>query len=169
MQEKKIEITVSLTFQDILRNIFWQTFKKVWFIFLLALAFTPFFFVGVYSLIIAGKFGALIIMPAVPLFIVLIILFSIYSSAKKSFKSIKGDIKWVFTENGYETVTPIGTSQSNWEGLEEIKETTQDFLLYPQKPIFIVIPKRSFQNEIQMSEFKELVQENLGEKAKLKK
>jgi len=45
--EKKIEIEVILEFNDFSRNIFWQTFKRVWLIIPLALLLTS---LAIYSI-----------------------------------------------------------------------------------------------------------------------
>lgn len=168
MEKHTVDIDVLLEYKDFLRNIFWQTFKKTWFIFLLALLLTPLFFYGVFAMILTGKFSAGIFLPSLPFIAVLMNLYGVRSSAKKSFENLKGKIQWSFSDEGFKTFTAVGTSENNWEGLEEIKETNNDFLLFIQKPIFIIIPKRCFQNESDILEFKQIVERNLGSKAKLK-
>jgi hypothetical protein len=167
MNAEKIEIEVELIFEDFLRNIFWQSFKNFWFIFLLALVLSPLVISGLYALISAGKFSLLILVPILPMLAALLVLYSIYSSAKQAHARARHKIQWVFSEAGYESFTAIGTSEISWAGIEEIAETSKDFLLFPQKPLFIIIPKRFF-SASQLVDFRKLVRENLGSKAKLK-
>ena len=137
----------------------------MWLIIPLALVLTP---LSIRSIFLAG-FSPLYLFTLTPALAVFVILWSIYTSSKKSFQSVKAKIKWRFSEDGYENSTSVGTSNCRWESLEEVEELNKDFLLYPQKPIFIILPKRFFKSESQISEFRELVHENLGDKAKLKK
>lgn len=165
MENKRtVEIEVVLEFNDFLRVIFWQSFRKMWFIFLLALILSP---LAIYSLLFF-KFSPALFFPLMPAIGALLMLWGIYTGAKKSSQAVKGKIQWLFFDDGYETFTPVGTTRNNWESLEEVQEKGKDFLLFPQKPMFIIIPKRFFTTE-QIAEFRELLRENLGNKAKLKK
>jgi YcxB-like protein len=167
MEEEKIEIETELTFEDFFRNIYWETLRKTWFIWLIAVFLTPGLVYIVYLMLTTGKFSIFILFPAMPIIVVLFNIYSIYTSAKKNAESVRHRIFWSFSESGYETFTPIGKTESSWEGLEEIRESNKDFLLVPQKPLFIIIPKRFF-TESQLMRFKQIVRFGLGDKAKLK-
>jgi hypothetical protein len=168
MEEKKVEIEVELTFEDFFRAVFWQSFNISLVLFvILTLLFTPLAIFGVVAMMKSGKFSFTILLPLLPLLITLLSLYSIFSSAKNSSKKMKHKVQWTFSDNGYESFTPIGKTDANWSGIEEIKETSKDFLLIIQKPIFVLIPKRFF-NEPQITDFREIVSKALGNKAKLK-
>jgi hypothetical protein len=114
------------------------------------------------------KFSPGFIIPLLPLLVVLMNQWSVYSSAKKSMASVKGKTLWIFSEDDFEVLTPVARNESDWESLEKIEEKSKAFLLYPQQNVFLLIPKRFFESEAQIQEFRELVREKLGSKAKLK-
>jgi YcxB-like protein len=168
MEEKKVEIEVELTFGDFFRAVFWQSFNTRLILFvILTLIFTPLAIFGVVAMMKSGKFSFTILLPLLPLFIILLSLYSIFSSAKNSSKKMNHKVQWVFSDDGYKSFTPIGRTEANWNGIDEIKETSKDFLLIIQKPVFVMIPKRFF-NESQITDFRAIVSRALGSKAKLK-
>ena len=167
-EQQSIEIEGNLEFNDLFRNVFWQTFKKLWFIFFLALILTPMGVFGIYLSIANSKFNPLIIMPFLPFLAVILSVYGVYSGAKKAFDSTKGKLQYSFSENGYDIFSPVGKSELGWASLEEIQEKSKEFLLYPQKPVFFVIPKRWFDSEAQIDEFRHLVRSVMGKRAKVK-
>jgi len=173
MEEKRsIEINVQLEFQDFWQVLFWQTIKRFWLMYLLTLVITlPVISMIFYALLTNPekiKFSPVIILPLLPLLAVLMSQWSVYSSAKKSMASVKGKTLWIFSEDDFKVFTPVARNESDWESLEKIEEKSKAFLLYPQKNVFMLVPKRFFESEAQIQEFRELVREKLGSKAKLK-
>jgi hypothetical protein len=173
MEEREpIEINVQLEFKDFWRVLFGETLKNFWFIYLLTLVISlPLLAIFFYALFTSPgriKFSPVIILPLLPLLTVLVIQWSVYSAAKRSRDAVKGTTRWLFSEDGFETFTPIARSENGWQTLEKVKEKKDCFLLYPQNNIFMVIPHRFFEGESQIEEFRELVKEQLGSKAKLK-
>lgn len=173
MKEKRqIEIDVQLEFKDFWKVLFWKTVKIFWLMYLLTLVISlPLLSVYVYSLTTNPdkvKFSPAIILPALPLLAVLFSQWPIYSAAKHSAASVKGKTKWVFSEDEFEVFSAVSRNESDWQSLEKVEERSEVFLLYPQKNISMLIPKRFFEDETQIQDFKELVREKLGDKAKLK-
>ncbi len=167
MKEEKVEVEIQLKFDDFFRNIFWETLRKMWFVWLVAFFLSPMIVYFIYLMLTTGKFSIFILFPLMPIIAVLLSIYSVYTSAKKNAETTRHCIFWSFSESGYETFTAIGKTESSWEGIEEIKESNKDFLLIPQKPLFIIIPKRFF-DESQLMRFKQIVSVGLGDKAKLK-
>ena len=175
MDEKKIEIEVVNTAQDYRRVLFQQQWKRV---VLIAI---------IYLLIIVPTlwltmFGAganpfesknndivivMILFGLLPILMAANIYFGVWKQADKVSKMIER-AKYTFAEQGIETVTDSSSSQNDWSRLSKIRETKKDFILYPQENVFFVIPKRFYKNETQIEEFRNLVREKLGGKAKLK-
>lgn len=54
------------------------------------------------------------------------------------------DMKWTFTEEGYEVLLQGSETKSDWNGFHECFITPDGFLLYPQKRIYYWIPKSGF-------------------------
>lgn len=167
-ETKLIEIEIQPNFKDFWRVIFWQSFKKFWFMYLLTLIISiPVICLSLYALITNPivKLSPALIIPLLPLLVVLLNQWSVYSGAKSSVASVKGKSQWAFSKDGFEVFTPVVRNQSDWSNLERIEEKKEYFLLYPQKNISIPIPKRFFQSEAQVQEFRELVRHKLGNKA----
>ncbi len=86
MENKRtIEIEVLLEFNDFLRVIFWQFFRKMWFIFFIALLLTP---LAVYSLLFA-RFTPVMFIPLMPAFAVLLMFWGVYAGAKRSLRAVR--------------------------------------------------------------------------------
>src|SRR5215210_1804135 len=112
MEEKRsIEINVQLEFQDFWRALFWQTVKRFWLMYLLTLVITlPVISMLFYALLTKPekiKFSPAFIIPLLPLLVVLMSQWSVYSSAKKSMASVKGKTLWIFSEDDFEVLTPV--------------------------------------------------------------
>lgn len=168
MDEKKIEIEVELTFEDFFRAIISRVFNvRLIFVIALLLIITPLALFSIYIAFEQGKFFLLFLIVGLPIILTLIYLYYFYSVSKKLAAKSKSKVQWSFTDFGYDLVTENGQAQVNWSGVEEITETTKHFLLIIQNPIYIIVPKRFF-NESQLIEFRELVRRKLGDKAKLK-
>lgn len=76
---------------------------------------------------------------------------------------------FVFSNDGLATTAKSSSVNVLWNTIQRVRELKEDFLFYPQENIFYVVPKRFFQSELQIQRFRELVLEQLGSKAKLRK
>src|SRR5215204_5826613 len=107
MKERKpIEINVHLEFKDFWKVLLGDTLKRFWFIYLLTLVISlPLLTIFVYALTTDSgkvKFSPLIILPVLPLLIVFLTQWSVYSAAKRSSNSVRGNTQWSFSENGFD-------------------------------------------------------------------
>lgn len=173
MAEESIEVDVQLEFEDFWRVLFWKTLKRYWHMYFLTFAISlPAIVIFFYVLLTNPeriKFSPAILLLLLPLLTVLIVQWSIYTRAKKSDVSLKSKARWVFYRDEFDVFTPVSRSENSWESLVEVEEESKNFLLFLHKDIFMIIPKRFFESDSQIQEFRELVRENLGDRAKLKR
>ncbi len=107
----------------------------------------------------------LVLFGSLPLSLVLSLL-SIWKQAKK-LAIITEDATLSFNENGLKTKSDSTSFETTWERFAKICETKTDFVFFPQENIFYPIPKRFFKNKSQIDDFKKLVSQKLGVKARL--
>jgi hypothetical protein len=91
-------------------------------------------------------------------FVVVVLPFSIYRSAKKSFSSnerINEKIIYEFTEDKIKITGETFNSELSWEKTYKILELKNWFLIYQSSLIANVIPKNAFGDDLK--EFKELI------------
>lgn len=163
---------VNFELEDIWRPMREETWRRTWFVYVVFGFFSgAALFIAMYVLIGMGdpKFLLVLVGPALLGIALAVGRRNIYKNAKHTFEAVKGPVRWEFREDGFSTEALVGSSDQRWESLEEIKETEHEFLLYPQKPMFIILPKKSFASENDIDEFRELARNGLGNKAKFKK
>jgi YcxB-like protein len=88
----------------------------------------------------------------------------IHLNSKKAAKSLlqgtpslQGPTHWLFSDSAIRVDSPTGSSQIEWKTYMRVRETTVQFLLYPQTQIAHVIPKRCFSTNEQVSRFREMI------------
>ncbi len=74
------------------------------------------------------------------------------------------DIKWTFTEQGYEVFLQGSETKSDWNGFYECFITPDGFLLYPQKRIYYWIPKFGFSCPEEFSFVEGIIKERTNSK-----
>lgn len=163
-KEDSILINVKSEFWDFFRPLFWIFFRRFWYVLILLVLFSVFSLKELFY----GKSGVANFFNFLPLILIFILIWSIYSTAKRFTKATEGNISYAFSEAGVDVVSYDSESKIKWSFFEKADETKNDFLLFQNKTRFHPIPKRFFQNETQIQEFKNLVREKLGDKAKLK-
>jgi YcxB-like protein len=167
MDEEKIEIEVELTFEDFFHAIVSRSYNVRWiFVVIALLVIVPLVLFSIIFSYVNGKWFVTSVMLGLPILIFSGVFYNFYRIAKRLATKSKSKIQWSFSDFGYNLVTENGTAQVNWNGVDEIVETTKHFLLIIQNPIYIIVPKRFF-TESQITEFRELVRRTLGDKAKL--
>ncbi len=83
-----------------------------------------------------------------------------YFSSKKYLQrnpSLVGPNKYTFSSDGIDISGAQSQSHLNWRAILEARETSSQFLLYPQTAIAHVIPKRALSVPGQLSAFRDLV------------
>lgn len=176
MNDKNIEIEVMNTAQDYRRVLFQLSYKKLiiagvlYFIVITPMLWLTFFGAGANPF--EGKDNSVILImlffALLPILIGGAIIFSIWKQARVIEKTLES-AKFIFSDEGQESFSESSTSKVSWNTFYKVQELKEYFLFYPQKNIFYAISKRSFQNNLQIEEFKNLLSEKLRNKAKLKR
>lgn len=169
MNQQEIQINVLLTPSDFVRANYWYLFKKLkWIILLFLVAGVGLPLLVLTGVIVQGtndnSWGFL-----VPLAVLVLILGGTYFSSKRqtaSHKAINENQRYIFSEQGINNESVSSSGFQQWENIREAYETPTGFLLFLSLNQMYLIPKRCFQNEVQVTDFKELVQRQLGTKLK---
>ena len=83
-----------------------------------------------------------------------------YRGARKFIRTnpnVQGVLSYVFSDAGIEITGPHSRSHLDWAAIASAKETSAQFLLYPQQAIAHVIPKRFIASPEQISALRGLV------------
>ncbi|MBC7795957.1 MAG: YcxB family protein [Pyrinomonadaceae bacterium] len=167
--EKKIEIDVPLTFNDFWRMNLWYLVTRriitivgiVILIAVIAISLSNGIIKG-YNPDYLSAFGLIAFVPFVLCYVA-------YKNAKNASNAVKGSYRYVFSLEGIEFFSQTASSQILWIDLVKVVESRTDFLLFPQPQISYLIPKRAFESESQINDFREMLRSALGDKAKLTK
>jgi hypothetical protein len=165
--QSTIEVVVQLEHQDVTRanrDIALARFTSYkWVVF------------GISSAILSAMFAFLIFRQITGLEILLVgfiglvgwpsILFAtIQLNSRKAAKSLlegtpslQGPTHWLFSDSGIRVDSPTGSSHLEWTTYVRVRETTMQFLLYPQAQIAQVVPKHCFSTEEQVTSFREMI------------
>jgi len=68
-----------------------------------------------------------------------------YLAARKQVRTnpnLNGPMKYVFSDEGIEFTGPNVQAHFDWNAIVEVRETSAQFLFYPQQSVAYVIPKR---------------------------
>jgi YcxB-like protein len=87
-----------------------------------------------------------------------------YTAARSSFKNnvaMRNPIHYSFSDGGVKTESATGCSDRLWIGVARVRETREFFLLYLSNTMAFPIPKRAFNGEHEIQEFRALVQRNV--------
>jgi len=167
---KRIELEVTLETKD-----YWRYYLSLFFsagnLFYFYLGFTVFGYCVAF-LLSDGDLPIqmfLEIAADAALFLVLFNLAMVYFSVANAEKVNNQNCKYIFTEDNVEVVAKFFKSQTNWNYITGVKETANCFFLPMKSGDKHFIPKRFFRDDEQMTDFKNLLREKLGEKALLKK
>jgi hypothetical protein len=96
-------------------------------------------------------------------FMALLIRAAAFYSARglvRSKPTVLEPLTYDFSPSGSSWVGPTGSGTFEWKTFVRIQETKEQFLLYPQKSLANIIPKRSFQSEADIQRFRQLIREN---------
>jgi len=164
-----VELDVKLELNDVLQATYWHLFNKRRFGWLIGFSvFLLLVTIGVAFLVPDAGFGLLF--PLVLPLATLLIVVAPYFGAKRTMKSNKMAqqvIRYRFSPEGIDAIAPSSAGHVNWDLLLEAIETKHSFLLFISPQLMYTIPKRCFPGgELQMDEFRQLVREQLSEKAK---
>jgi hypothetical protein len=87
-----------------------------------------------------------------------------YFSSRKYLRknpNLSGPFTYTFSEGGIDVSGPNSQGHLNWQGVMEVRETSAQFLLYPQTAMAHVIPKRFLAAPDQQSALRALVRSHV--------
>jgi hypothetical protein len=165
-----VSLQVQLTPKDIYRFSLTTLFRRFrWFL--------PIAAVGVLSVtflnVMAGQWDwswPNLLGPAFLLLMLYGLFVSPYFGARKYLRnnaSVVGPQSYIFSDSGIDVSGPHSQSHLSWEAILEVRETSSQFLFYPQTAIALVIPKHFLANPDQQASLKALVRRHVN-KAKLR-
>jgi hypothetical protein len=85
----------------------------------------------------------------------------------RSNPNASGPVTYEFSAGGASYAGPTGHGQIEWTAYLRIRETSEQFLLYVQKHLANVIPKRVFNSDTELQRFRNLVREHFRGKVEL--
>jgi hypothetical protein len=85
-------------------------------------------------------------------------------SLVQSKPSALAPVQYSFSTSGIRSQGPNGNAELAWSALIMIRETSDQFLLYPQPKLAYVIPKRCFSGASQLTAFRDLVKASFAGK-----
>ena len=108
------------------------------------------------TVLLGGLFGVVIV-PA-------LLIATIHVNSRNAARSLllnapglKGPTRWIFSENGIETDGPTSRAVTQWNSFTRVRETKQQYLLYPQEHVAYIVPKRCFQTETEIGRLREMI------------
>lgn len=174
-ENQKIEIEVINTANDYRRVLLMQSYKKfaiagiLYLIVVIPMLWLTFFGAGANPLDGKNKsvIYVMILFAVLPILIASGIYLNIWRQSKAIEKTLE-PVNFIFSTDELEIKSKSSSAKTTWDSLQKIQELKEDFLFFPQNNIFYTVPKRSFQSDFQIEDFRNLVREKLGKKAKLK-
>jgi hypothetical protein len=80
---------------------------------------------------------------------------------------ISEDTEFTFTRDGLHSRTSMSESTIKWERFDKVVETSKYFVFFPQHNVFYMVPKGNFDGDSQLMNFRSIVRDSLGDRAKL--
>jgi len=170
---KDIQVKVEYEASDFFRILLWHSWKKFALSLLLILAILGLFAL---SAVIAkpkdpiNDRRVLLYIPlvAAPILSVGYFLFVIRRRSRKLAEGAIEETDITFSDKGIESRSSQFSANVSWQQYKKIIEISDDFVFFPQDNLFFGIPKRCFESDDQIIEFRALLTANLGNKARLK-
>ncbi|MFL6209587.1 MAG: YcxB family protein [Pyrinomonadaceae bacterium] len=164
-----VELDVLLEWQDYLRAVYWSLFRalnmKIW------LAFGPLLLLLYFYEMFQGQTRQAMVL-LIPPGLLLVLIVNTYITAKRNLasqRSLSQTIHYSFSDNSIDISAPSSSSHIDWSNIYKVHETKHNFLLFIARNQMLVIPRRFFLNNEQISQFKELLRLKLPSKLKLKR
>ena len=175
MENKTIEITVQLNEDDYWRVGFAGRIKRF---LLVTLIYLPVALLIMYFVVFGAggdSFAGNNLSVFIVFFIICMIPFVFLPFARYSLKKLAKKLAKVsekttiiFSESEIQTNSSSRSSKIAWGDYEKIQETNEDFVCFLNNHTLYPIPKRFFDDNVQILEFRELVRKKLCHKARLK-
>lgn len=170
--QEPIEITFRLTLRD-LHKVYFHTLLRMWLLIPIVICMVALLAVSAFSDFVSCT-GYLI--PALRFVTVAAALVGLgfalpYLLARNTMRTspmIKGDLRYVFDENGVETTTTASQSHMDWAGFHRAVEIKDFILLYMSSRVFHIVPKKAFPDPAQLEVFKSLLRKKIEGKVRLR-
>lgn len=111
--------------------------------------------------ILEEQYKMVILTWLLPLVTICVLSIGIYwfnlNRAYKQTAFSKGELNYTFNEEGIQYDVPDSNGNLKWSALKKVKESKEFFYLYTTKVTAIIIPKRAFKIEDDLTAFKNLV------------
>lgn len=149
-----MKFTSTISFDDYLKLNYILTYKNKWVIYLSILGFLMLVATGLYYSGLAPWLYAKDNPPYLPiifgLFTVIGIPSSVYFSAKKNFKTserLQEEIEYEFTDYKFKLTGSSFSNEMTWDKTYKIQELKNCFLIYQNRKVANLIPKRNLSLE----------------------
>jgi len=163
--ENKIIVSVQMEEADLRRANLWFALSRRWFpaiVFLYLLCAILCYWVDLIFLAVIFAVG-MVITP-------LAVLLAIWFNTKRTFSDLKDfqkSLSFTFSEIGLETTGQKAVGQMNWDHILKVVESKHSINLFLQRNFFLVVPKRFIEDPIELNRIREILKNNLGDKARL--
>jgi hypothetical protein len=168
--EKRVEITLTVTVDDMYRASLALTWKRMVRLLLLSSALAVFLFVlgrGDPSSVMNSwaavvTIGALLLAP--------FYFWTNYSRASRAVKEnrvYRNPLTYVFTEKGILVTGPTFRAESDWSNVSSVVETRSSSILSPSVVSITVLPKRCFPEPSALATLREIMRSHVSAKMKL--
>lgn len=98
------------------------------------------------------------------------IVWGVGHNTRRTFSDLKDSQKnctYIFSEMGLETVAEKSHGQTSWDNFLKAVESKYSFNLFFQRNLFFVVPKRFIESSADLNHIREILKNNLGDKAEL--
>lgn len=178
-QNESVEVSVRLSAWDIYRFQVRSTLGRFWLVLViptLMLGLAGFLFIAVrlspdQAAAHASQTRQVLLnsLPLAGIFLFIFLVLPIFSAVSASKNpNLQGGSAYGLSHTGVSVRGPHGDSDLKWSAFVRAKELKWAFLLYPQKNLAHIIPKRDFASEADILQCRELLRQNIN-KSKLHK
>jgi hypothetical protein len=172
--ETRIEVDYQLEFTEFYRGLRWYAWRKCWWLyFILIFGFPVILMTTVFRpddtrshpvvAVLSGLLTAILVAAGV--------FWGVRRNARKQFnssESLRVARHSVYSDEGVEGSSKLSSGKTSWAVLHQVLETPESFLFFASNATFGVVPKRAFGTEERVKNLRELIQKQVGAKAKLR-
>ncbi|MGB7845924.1 MAG: YcxB family protein [Candidatus Acidiferrum sp.] len=165
IDQPKITATVKMEAEDIYRGFIAALTRKAgWYS-------AQIVFVFVFLFLVNPQFLSPVKFIVVGLILILYLAIYIYWISSKSIKTnqaYRDPIEYSFQPSGLEATGPSSFFHHDWCNFISVNEDSRMFIFYPSDAQFLVVPKRSFADSLQIDALRNLLRTSYPGKLKLK-
>jgi hypothetical protein len=164
-----------LEFAEFYRGLRWYAWRKCWWLYFILIFGIPVILVmtvfrpndtwpNPVTAVLWGFFTAMLIAAW--------LYWGVRRNARKQFnssESLRVARHSVFSDEGVEGSSALSSGKTSWAVLHQVLESPESFLFFSSNATFGIVPKRALGTEDKVKELRDLIQKQLGAKAKLRK